>query len=523
MTHARRLAVHAVVVGLVTVGIGALVLALWPDARSRAAATSSPRASSDAMLIVSYLRLLNVVLLALLAGCGAVLVYSASRESRFDPSARAIFLWFSVGCLAWALAYYFRAMVGSAPSSADLILSNVTNVCFVFAGSALFRLDENTRIHLDLPPPDKKEGFRLEWARRALGPGWVPRIFAVITLLFLLGAVPLLQSEQYKWPDAALSATAMAAMSLAFLRELNRTRPDLPSIVTSVALLLYAALQLLPFDAFSTARYSLAFAAKIVMLFGLGAFVAFGKQAGEAFYREREQKRLAGLLSHTIRTELLVASFVNRGELLNKDEILGWLIYRIQGRVEFIMSAFDHERTRDRPHEVSRSSFVEEVSACKRLFGLARSHRRLLQELKWHNGPLRSEGGAEVLSIHLGDWSDEDRAQEGVEGAISFFLQEALWNALKYGKPGTSIRLSISRRATPPRLAFCLENETSENDAAPRIKPPGQYGGHDLMKMLGEKLGWEVAVHEKTERRVTCRWVVPALTPGDGGPDALVA
>lgn len=231
----------------------------------------------------------------------------------------------------------------------------------------------------------------------------------------------------------------------------------------------------------------------------------------EAMARVDERKRLGGLFGHGVLglTRLLAAQV----QQSTQDELVRWLAHYIDQRVQLIVKLFAAPGS---SHDPETAVGVEPVrNTLQRygtLFEVIRDSFDLRLELGWDNSALsaRSSDGR-VIDIDLSRWPRDKAVLCPIEGALGFFLGEALVNAVRHGPPG-SVPKVVAREApgsVSRSLELAISNPTSESMA--RKKRGDEYGGTDLLDQLADRLGWERPSRTVANGVHTIAWRAPLV------------
>ncbi len=123
----------------------------------------------------------------------------------------------------------------------------------------------------------------------------------------------------------------------------------------------------------------------------------------------------------------------------------------------------------------------------------------------------RPDPRAPVFTLEI-DWPGEYWFTCPVRGGFGFFLGEALINAIRHGRPGSTPALRIALDRVRRELHFEVENDLGSE---PRDRDGETYGGKSILRQLARLFEWRDLRFEKRERTYLVSWRVPASERGD--------
>ncbi|MDP9120622.1 MAG: hypothetical protein M3O15_04520, partial [Acidobacteriota bacterium] len=165
------------------------------------------------------------------------------------------------------------------------------------------------------------------------------------------------------------------------------------------------------------------------------------------------------------------------------------------------------------------------IDSFRAVFLRVRADPRLRSRLHWNNGTLAatSPTAPEVLRATI-DWPDTYWFAAPVRGGFGFFLGEVLINAVRHGRPGALITLTITLDRVRRELLFTVEND----ETAGTIKTletvetvetvertPESYGGRRLLERMAHLCDWRDLRFERQGHRFRVFWRVPVSERGD--------
>ncbi len=281
-----------------------------------------------------YLKLVNWILIFGLIGIALAPLFLPRRQRSVEPVIkRTVFLPLLVGFILWALAYGLDLFMKADPLLVKRLVTSIDLIvvtAFVSCGSALLRLQQ--RIHPSLPSPSPR-GFDHKWFVALPARLCSSRLTFLVFLVIGAGIlIPLLLTSGTPWHldahDAVFSFFGMSVLGLGFLRELNRWRADLTSVMTAGALLLYAASQLLVyFESIQIPVYTFGLLSKGIMFMGIASFFELSREARLAFrsaYRQAHEEFSDSIL------RLLAHHRSARHSIYNATSKQGFIIRELQ-------------------------------------------------------------------------------------------------------------------------------------------------------------------------------------------------
>ncbi len=237
--------------------------------------------------------------------------------------------------------------------------------------------------------------------------------------------------------------------------------------------------------------------------------------------REDERRKLAGLLTHGVDTLVRVLAHALRAPAgtASSPELVSWLAAYVDRRLRTTAWVLDHW---DAQPPLPPDSSVEgpqaraTVAGLQSVFALAARDAGLRTRLHWDNGVLckRPAPDAPVFTAEI-DWPEEYWFACPVRGGFGYFLAEALINAIRHGRPGSTPRLRIALDRVRRELLFEIENEVRPG-VRDRVREQGEtYGGRRILERLAGLFEWRDLRFERGETDFRVSWRVPASERGD--------
>jgi PAS domain-containing protein len=234
--------------------------------------------------------------------------------------------------------------------------------------------------------------------------------------------------------------------------------------------------------------------------------------------RQDERRKLAGLLSHGVDTLIRVLAYSLRatGGAASRPELASWLAEYVDRRLRTTAWLLDHWQAEpplppDSSIEAAQARVT--IERLQGVFALATGDADLRTRLHWDNGVLsqRPDPRAPVFTLEI-DWPGEYWFTCPVRGGFGFFLGEALINAIRHGRPGSTPALRITLDRVRRELQFEVENDLGNE---PRDGDGETYGGKSILRRLARLFEWRDLRFEKRERTYLVSWRVPASERGD--------
>jgi len=236
--------------------------------------------------------------------------------------------------------------------------------------------------------------------------------------------------------------------------------------------------------------------------------------------REDERRKLAGLLSHGVDTlvRVLAHGLRSPGGAASRPELISWLAGYIDRRLRTTAWLLDHWEAEPPLPPDSSVEAAQARATLERLetvFALAAGDADLRTRLHWDNGALsgRADPAAPVFTREI-DWPEDFWFACPVRGGFGFFLGEALINAVRHGRPGSTPALRISLDRVRRELLFEVENETRPGTEG-RADEGETYGGKSILQRLARLFDWRDLRFERRGTRYRVSWRVPASERGD--------
>ncbi|MFL6196549.1 MAG: hypothetical protein ACJ75H_20375 [Thermoanaerobaculia bacterium] len=235
--------------------------------------------------------------------------------------------------------------------------------------------------------------------------------------------------------------------------------------------------------------------------------------------RDDERRKLAGLLSHGVDTLIRVLAYSLRapsGAAASSPEFISWLAGYVDRRLRTTAWLLDHWNAEPPLPPDSSMEAAQARATLDRLqtvFSLAARDADLRTRLHWDNGVLSQHPDPEapVFATDI-DWPDEFWFTVPVRGGFGFFLAEALINAIRHGRPGSTPTLRVSLDRVRRELTFEIENDLR---AEPNGRDSESYGGRSILQRLARLFEWPDLTFERGERTYQVSWRVPVSERGD--------
>lgn len=239
--------------------------------------------------------------------------------------------------------------------------------------------------------------------------------------------------------------------------------------------------------------------------------------------RQDERRKLAGLLSHGVDTLIRVLAHSLRATegAAARPELVSWLAGYVDRRLRTTAWLLDHWEAEPPLLPDSSVEAAQARATIERLetvFALAARDADLRTRLHWDNGVLseRPDGPAPVFTTEI-DWPEDFWFACPVRGGFGFFLGEALINAIRHGRPGSTPALRIALDRVRRELTFEVENELRDGGygRGGREDEGETYGGKSILQRLAYLFEWRDLAFERRERTYLVSWRVPASERGD--------
>lgn len=235
--------------------------------------------------------------------------------------------------------------------------------------------------------------------------------------------------------------------------------------------------------------------------------------------RDDERRKLAGLLTHGVDTLVRVLAYALRPSAASPPELVSWLASYVDRRLRTTAWALDHWEAQpplppDSSIEAPQARAT--IAGLQSVFALAARDAGLRTRLHWDNGVLseRPDPDAPVFTAEI-DWPEEYWFACPVRGGFGYFLGEALINAIRHGRPGSTPVLRITLDRVRRELLFEIENEVRPG-ARDRVRERGEtYGGRRILERLAFLFEWRNLAFERGETSYRVSWRVPASERGD--------
>jgi hypothetical protein len=239
----------------------------------------------------------------------------------------------------------------------------------------------------------------------------------------------------------------------------------------------------------------------------------------ESETRQDERRKLAGLLSHGVDALIRVLAHGLHGGpgAASSPELVSWLADYVDRRLRttaWLLDHWDAEPPLPPDSSVEAAQARATVERLTSVFALAARDADLRTRLHWDNGVLceRSDLSAPIFTAEI-DWPREYWFACPVRGGFGFFLGEALINAVRHGRPGSTPALRIALDRVRRELCFEIENELRPGAAD---REAGEtYGGRRILERLAHLFEWRDLAFEQRERTYRVSWRVAASERGD--------
>ncbi len=236
--------------------------------------------------------------------------------------------------------------------------------------------------------------------------------------------------------------------------------------------------------------------------------------------RGDERRKLSGLLTHGVDTLIRVLAHCLRrtGGLEVSPELTAWLAAYVDARLRTISWLLDHW---DAQPPLPPDSGIEPAQArttlerLQSVFALVAEDPDLRCRLHWENGVLAASPALPVFTVAM-DWPETYWFACPVRGGFGFFLSEALINAVRHGRPGSTPTVRIAVDRVRKELAFEVENEvrTEALDGIPELREE-PYGGTRILRRLAHLFEWRDLTFARAGDRFRITWKVQASERGD--------
>ena len=234
--------------------------------------------------------------------------------------------------------------------------------------------------------------------------------------------------------------------------------------------------------------------------------------------RHDERRRLAGLLSHGVDTlaRVLEHCLSQGADTAEAREFAAWLADYVERRLAVTAWLLDHwDAAPPAAHDsvVDHDQMAATIARFTRVFEVAARDRDLRTRLHWDNGTLSAPVAGAPIAADL-DWPAAYVCTAPVRGGVGLFLGEALINAVRHGRPGSTPRVSL----VCDRVRRDV-HATVENDLAPAAAVDGgeAYGGIAIMTTIARLFGWRDVAIGRVDRRFVVSWRMPASVRGQAG------
>jgi len=224
--------------------------------------------------------------------------------------------------------------------------------------------------------------------------------------------------------------------------------------------------------------------------------------------RSEERRKLSGLLSHGVDT---LARVLHR-RLANGDPspFTTWLSAYIQRRIRLAAWVLDNWQaspplTPETLIEVGKARMT--LERLEQVFRVVREDALLRDQLHWNNGALAAEPAdvGPAYRTHI-QWPEQFCFTCPVKGGFGLFMEEALINAIRHGKPGTVPELTVSFEPLRRELVFNLTNQIRPG----AIQAQGRaYGGRAILVRLANLFEWKELCFDRDDDLYRMSWRVP--------------
>jgi hypothetical protein len=236
--------------------------------------------------------------------------------------------------------------------------------------------------------------------------------------------------------------------------------------------------------------------------------------------RRDERRRLAGLLTHGVDTLARVLArhlqAPARGDIgakgeVGETELAAWLAGYIEARLRttsWLLDRWDLAPPFPPDCTIEAAHARATIGRLQAVFAQASRDLELRTRLHWGNGVLagREDATVPVFAVEI-DWPEPFVFTSPVRGGFGFFLTEALVNAVRHGRPGSTPVLRIALDRVRRELEFEVENETAPT--AGNDKGEGEsYGGRRILERLAHLFEWHDLRFRREGRAFRASWRV---------------
>lgn len=233
--------------------------------------------------------------------------------------------------------------------------------------------------------------------------------------------------------------------------------------------------------------------------------------------RRDERRRLAGLLTHGVDSLARVLARQLQAPARGPDaepggtELAAWLAGYIEARLRttsWLLDRWDLEPPFAPDCTIEAAHARATIGRLQAVFACAARDLELRTRLHWGNGVLAGREGEDlpVFALEM-DWPEAYVFTSPVRGGFGFFLTEALVNAVRHGRPGSTPVLRIALDRVRRELEIEVENESHPPVGRDEVEG-GSYGGRRILERLARLFDWHDLRFLREERTFRVSWRV---------------
>ena len=198
------------------------------------------------------------------------------------------------------------------------------------------------------------------------------------------------------------------------------------------------------------------------------------------------------------------------------NEFTGWLSHYLSERIQLLSWALENWSQRPSKTDqrvIERATFEQTLEKFKRVFSIVADDRRLREQLHWNNGLVGNpeKGDRERIIESRIDWNPAACFTVPRDGVFGFILSEALINAARHGKRGTSIMVRMIHNQTRNEFCLTIENAVANVEANSLMTNSKPYGGVAIINELTRLCGWLEPEYSTDNEIYRLKIVVPAM------------
>lgn len=236
--------------------------------------------------------------------------------------------------------------------------------------------------------------------------------------------------------------------------------------------------------------------------------------------KSQERRLLSGLLNHGLESLTLMLAETLKDSANRESPLMHWLADYISQRVNvvaWLMENWGQQPTLLDQRVLNRQTIEGTVQKYHAVFGQVKSDRKVRQQLHWNNGLLASSDPSPIIELQM-DWPADIVFQIPKEGIFGFFVGEVLINAIKHGRPGSTIVIKVTHDPVRAELSFDVANERQSSSPV-GVAAPGTYGGQSILQQISNLCLWDYIGAVGQDGLFHAQWTLNSIRSSSGGGD----